>query len=91
MGLWGLEHVEERRQQLLYVNKKAEYQVGNKEYDLQNQYAFLALSIALPLLLPSSLLLVYLVFIGVKEINHMLRITLEDTCIRSCTANRYYP
>jgi len=32
MGLWGLKHVEERRQQLLYVNKKAVYQVGNKEY-----------------------------------------------------------
>jgi len=31
MGLWGLKHVEERRYQLLYVNKKAVYQVGNKE------------------------------------------------------------
>jgi len=31
MDLWGLKHVEERWQQLLYVNKKAVYQVGNKE------------------------------------------------------------
>ena len=31
MGLWGLKHVEERRQQLLYINKKAVYKVGNKE------------------------------------------------------------
>jgi len=60
-------------------------------WTLQNQYAFLALSKVSPLLLPSSLLLVYLLFIGVKEINHMLRITLKDTRSRSCTANRYYP
>jgi len=31
MGLRGLKNVEERRQQLLYENKKAVYQVGNKE------------------------------------------------------------
>jgi len=31
MGLWGLKHVEERRQHILYVDKKAVYQVGNKE------------------------------------------------------------
>ena len=31
MGLWGLKHVEERRQRSLYVNKKAVYHVGNKE------------------------------------------------------------
>jgi len=35
MGLWGLKHVEERRQQLLYENKKAVYQVGSKEQILK--------------------------------------------------------
>ena len=42
MGLWGLKHVEERRQQLLYVNKKAvvsswKYRINYTEmHDQQN-------------------------------------------------------